>query len=59
MVIGTIDEEYIRIRNAPCVIKASGQPEPYEPKFVPTVRENASYKPTPVKKPAKKVAKKG
>ena len=44
---------------ARCVIKAAGQPEPYEPKFVPTVRENASYKLTPVKKPAKKVAKKG
>lgn len=46
--------------SARCVIKASGQPEPFEPRFVPTVRENASYKVTPVKKPAaKKPAKKG
>lgn len=39
---------------ARCVIKASGQPEPFEPRFVPTVRENAGYKPTPAKKPAAK-----
>ena len=51
--------QHAMMDTARCVIKAAGQPEPYEPKFVPTVRENASYKPTPVKKPAKKVAKKG
>jgi hypothetical protein len=41
-----------------CVIKASGQPEPYEYKFVPTIRPNATYTVTPAKKPAKKAAKK-
>ena len=41
-----------------CVIKASGQPEPYEYKFVPTVRPDATYTVTPAKKPAKKSAKK-
>lgn len=41
---------------ARCVIKASGQPEPYEAKFVPQVRTNASYTVTPAKKPAKKPA---
>ena len=45
---------------ARCIIKASGQPEPFEPRFIPKVRENAGYTPTPVKKPAaKKPAKKG
>lgn len=52
--------QHAMMDTARCVIKASGQPEPYEPRFVPTVRENASYKPTPAKKPAaKKIAKKG
>ena len=51
--------QHAMMDTARCVIKASGQPEPYEPRFVPTVRENASYKPTPPKKPAKKAAKKG
>ncbi|MBA4013815.1 MAG: hypothetical protein C0481_18285 [Phenylobacterium sp.] len=52
--------QHAMMDTARCVIKASGQPEPFEPRFVPTVRENASYKPTPVKKPAaKKPAKKG
>ena len=54
--------QHAMMDTARCVIKASGQPEPYEPKFVPTIRENASYKPTPAKKPAKsakKSAKKG
>jgi hypothetical protein len=54
--------QHAMMDTARCVIKASGQPEPYEPKFVPTVRENASYKATPAKKPAasaKKSAKKG
>ncbi|MCX7585668.1 hypothetical protein [Phenylobacterium sp. 58.2.17] len=52
--------QHAMMDTARCVIKASGQPEPFEPRFVPTVRENASYKPTPAKKPAtKKPAKKG
>ena len=34
--------QHAMMDTARCVIKASGQPEPYEPKFVPTVRENAS-----------------
>lgn len=51
--------QHAMMDTARCVIKASGQPEPFEPRFVPTVRENASYKPTPEKKPAaKKPAKK-
>ncbi|WP_312165854.1 hypothetical protein [Phenylobacterium sp.] len=53
--------QHAMMDTARCVIKASGQPEPFEPRFVPTVRENASYKPAPpAKKPAaKKPAKKG
>lgn len=51
--------QHAMMDTARCVIKASGQPEPYEPKFVPKVRENAGYTPTPAKKaPAKKAAKK-
>ncbi len=51
--------QHAMMDTARCVIKASGLPEPYEARFIPTVRPNATYKVTPPKKPAKKAAKKG
>lgn len=50
--------QHAMMDTARCVIKASGQPEPYEYKFVPKVRPDATYTVTPAKKPAKKPVKK-
>jgi hypothetical protein len=45
--------QHIMMDSGRCVIKASGQKEPYEPRFVPTVRPN---KPTQAAAPARKPA---
>jgi hypothetical protein len=47
--------QHIMMDSGRCVIKASGQKEPYEARFVPTVKPNTPVKATaPAKKPAKK-----
>jgi hypothetical protein len=47
--------QHAMMDTARCVIKASGQPEPYEPRFVPQVAtQSVGYTPTPAKPPAKK-----
>lgn len=47
--------QHIMMDSGRCVIKASGQKEPYEPRFIPTVRPNKPAAPAaPARKPAAK-----
>lgn len=49
--------QHIMMDSGRCVIRAAGQQEPYEPRFVPTVRPPKPVKP-PTRRPASKTAKK-
>jgi hypothetical protein len=50
--------QHAMMDTAKCVIKAAGLPEPYEYRFVPTIRTAETAAPKSAKKPAKKPTKK-